>query len=436
MFLHELPEHYNIIDSILPTSVFDDESVLLFIESAMEFLYEYVNEHPESVSEPDFKEEILQELTEYLCLLFENHLIYDEDLVDEIEFYVDAAWDLFSISIFPERSLSQDENENTEEVDYEFLDKQIDYLRTVPQPAQRTNEWYTFRHKLITASSAYKAFESQCMQNQLIYEKCQPLRMNTEDDAQVGPNKIQNLTSPLHWGQKYEPISVLLYEEMYNTKVEDFGCIPHSSYNFLGASPDGIVVDKNSERYGRMLEIKNVVNREITGIPKKEYWIQMQLQMEVCNLDKCDFLETKFLEYPDENSFSNEQEDVKRGIILYFNTKENVAFYVYKPLDILSSDDIDAWIEQQLVQHEKNGMLWIRNIYWKLEKLSCVLVLRNKTWFQNNVKQLEYIWSIILRERVTGCSHRAPNKKSAINQSFDKTSEGCLLKIHTEKFFK
>ena len=45
-----------------------------------------------------------------------------------------------------------------------------------------------------------------------------------------------------------------------------------------------------------MLEIKNIVNREINGIPKKEYWIQMQLQMEVCDLGECDFLETRFKE--------------------------------------------------------------------------------------------------------------------------------------------
>ena len=31
----------------------------------------------------------------------------------------------------------------------------------------------------------------------------------------------------------------------------------------------GINVDKKSPLFGRMLEIKNIVNREITGIPKK-----------------------------------------------------------------------------------------------------------------------------------------------------------------------
>ena len=94
-----------------------------------------------------------------------------------------------------------------------------------------------------------------------------------------------NTNTTLHWGQKYEPVSILLYETMYDTQIEDFGCIQHPLHTFLGASPDGINVDSSSERYGRMLEIKNIVNREINGIPKKEYWIQMQQQMEQGHID-------------------------------------------------------------------------------------------------------------------------------------------------------
>lgn len=60
----------------------------------------------------------------------------------------------------------------------------------------------------------------------------------------------------MHWGQKYEELSVMFYEKQYNTKVEDFGCIPHDDCYFLGASPDGIIVDEESPIYGRMLEIK------------------------------------------------------------------------------------------------------------------------------------------------------------------------------------
>ena len=101
----------------------------------------------------------------------------------------------------------------------------------------------------------------------------------------------------MHWGQKYEPVSVMYYETTFSTKVAEYGCIQHNNYKFLGASPDGIVSDPLLPRFGRMLEIKNIVNRDIDGIPKKEYWIQMQLQMETCDLNECDFLETRFIEY-------------------------------------------------------------------------------------------------------------------------------------------
>ena len=45
-----------------------------------------------------------------------------------------------------------------------------------------------------------------------------------------------------------------------------------------------------NSQYGRMLKSKTL-SIGITGIPE-EYWIQMQIQMETCDLSCCDFLET------------------------------------------------------------------------------------------------------------------------------------------------
>ena len=245
-----------------------------------------------------------------------------------------------------------------------------------------------------------------------------------------------NVNSTFHWGQKYEPLSVQIYEHIYNTKIEDFGCIQHNTYKFLGASPDGINVDKNSNLYGRMLEIKNIVNREITGIPKKEYWIQTQLQMEVCDLDECDFLETKFTEYQNFSEFCNDGKektlkDEFKGIIMYFSTKEGRPFYLYKPLQITDYTEIDNWEEQMIEKYEseQHNMLWIKNHYWKLEKLSCVLILRNRKWFQDNIAQLEKVWNIILKERETGYEHRAPVKRVKKEVINNQGFQGCLLNI-------
>ena len=94
--------------------------------------------------------------------------------------------------------------------------------------------------------------------------------------------------------------------------------MPHPKYPYIGASPDGINVDSTSGLYGRMLEIKNPTTREITGIPKEEYWVQMQLQMEVCGLNHCDFLETKFSVYETKEQFDEDGDFYKsKDCLLY-----------------------------------------------------------------------------------------------------------------------
>ena len=42
---------------------------------------------------------------------------------------------------------NQDEEANKKAImKKQAMDKKIDYLKNVPQPDQRTNEWYIFRH--------------------------------------------------------------------------------------------------------------------------------------------------------------------------------------------------------------------------------------------------------------------------------------------------
>jgi hypothetical protein len=119
---------------------------------------------------------------------------------------------------------------------------------------------------------------------------------------------------------------------------------------------------------------------------------------------------------------------------MYFNTKDAKPFYLYKPLSLTNNEDILKWEEDMLdkYQSSEHNMMWIKNHYWKLEKLSCVLILRNKKWFQDNIGQIENVWNIILKERDTGYQHRAPNKrvkKDTINVNTDFEGKGCLINI-------
>jgi putative phage-type endonuclease len=321
------------------------------------------------------------------------------------------------------------------------MTQKIQTLREKPQPDQRTPEWYARRNNLITASAASKAFGSQASVNQLVYEKCKNYSAaaaaaaastgtGTEHASSPQGPLQGSVNSPLHWGQRYEPVTVMVYEYRNKTRLGEFGCIQHDDYPFIGASPDGINVDPASPIYGRMVEIKNIFNREITGRPKEEYWIQTQIQMEVCDLDECDFVETRFKEYDSEAEYIADTNGVsgytscgnEKGIILWFQTapaltqqgyvSQPIQLYEYAPIGVTPADEeYTEWEAAVFAKHECARNIWVRTIYWYLDEYSCVLVRRNRLWFSEAVKVLERVWATIEEERQTGYEHRAPAKK-------------------------
>ena len=376
-------------------------------ESAAILLDAYINENLLMMYDPKFHDNLFDSLYSLLELQFAN--LYNYDIEKELCAIIDDVISNYFKLIIPKRSSGKTfiriQNPN-----YKKLQEKIRVIESRPQPDQRTDEWYVFRHNLITASSAWKALDTQSLQNQLIYEKCCPLDLSKF--------KFSSTDSPLHWGQKYEDVSIQYYEKIYQAKVKDYGCIQHDKYPFLGASPDGINVKKNHNLYGRMLEIKNIVNRDITGIPKREYWIQMQLQMETCNLNECDFLETRFKEYESREEFDNDgtfqytSDGKYKGVMVYF-MKNDKPHYEYAPFNC-TEKAFEKWEEK--IMEKNSNYSWMKNIYWRLDEISCVLVLRNKKWFEKAIVKIGEVWDIIEKERVTGYQHRAPKKQAKKNK--------------------
>lgn len=349
----------------------------------------------------------------------------DADIENELTNIVDESLQIFFTNVYPARSHRQTYIVRPPNID--TMKKILDYLNSIPQPDQRTEEWFKLRHNYLTASNIWKAFSTEGARNQLIYSKCIPVD-TTKYDA-------FNLESPLHWGQKYESVSLEWYEREYKTKVSAFGCIPHPTIEFLAASPDGINTDATNDRYGRMVEVKNIVNRDITGIPKTEYWIQMQMQMEVCNLDECDFLETRFTEYDDNDSFANDgtfttsQDGKPKGIMMLFMDRNGRPVYEYAEIGI---DELSFNEWNDAIMEKNLKLSWLKNIYWKLDEVSVVLVDRNKHWFHAAMPVLTDIWTTIELERNTGCSHRAPKKRLRVASEADIIFPKCLIQMHEE----
>lgn len=475
--MNELEELKDILDDIeyndMPSSTFDDmteDEKVDIINTIIQLMHDYVVENPEQIHEADFHDKMLESIDELINESTSNFSDgYDKTESQNIMIdLVDVAIDMFYLQIMPKRSYHANYfGEIPSNSNKKNISTILKNLKTIPQPEQRTMEWYLYRHELITASNAFKIFDTQCGQNQLIFEKCKPLTLpmiNAKNES-VGTSLIHydnldivknaskiedikrvteelslvvNINSPLHWGQKYEPVTTMYYDFINNTSVSEYGCIRHPKYSFIGASPDGIVDDINDEKYGRMVEIKNIVNREITGIPLKAYWVQMQLQMEVCDLDMCDFIETRFKEYSDKDSFNADGDFNNtlcgkfKGIMLCFVNKQHMPVYEYKPFTMGEKEYTEQWLPNILIKHAELGNYHVHTYYWWLEEISCVLVVRNRLWFELNIGTISKFWDTIVKERITGYSHRAPAKQIA-KQKSDVIFQKCMLTLNEDE---
>ena len=415
------------------------ENELLELEiDVYENINDYIDEFAIQYSNPKFHESLIDDVSQLIIMVgVETGLFDNEDDDESLHKFVEKRAEcFFEMGIAPLRSYPADyivppQSQETKDI----LKIQLTYLLNLPQQTQRTPEWYSTRHGLMTASNIYKIFGSQCLYNSFICDKCKPLLVPTIENE----SKCVNTESPMHWGVKYEPLTQMIYKILYCSRepIAEFGCIQHPDFSCIGASPDGINIDSTSNHYGHMIEIKNIVNREITGIPSEAYWVQTQIQMEVCGLDMCDFVETRFKEYKDEEDFWMEEgnddggnEKEFRGIILYFVHKTAVGstpLYEYRIVDSDSYNKskhkryTDDWINETIA--EKQNYSLYKTIYWYLDEISCVIIPRNKVWFNSAIEKILDTWKVIENERVDGFSHRLPKKINKVKPSI------CVIKL-------
>lgn len=439
-----------------------------------EHIFEWIDESLKSeiihFSNPNFHGIIISEVSEMVVsaysYLSEFNEDDDDDYADIINLVTNCVNVFFNTDMsnpsIPKRSYP--DSHSVGEIDYKHITQIISTLSNRYQPAQRTPEWYEYRHSMMTASNIYKALGSDALINSLIFDKCKPFD-NGKCVAYSG-----NVESSLNFGIRYEPVSLLLYEHIFKTKVSDFGCLKHPLYDYIGASPDGINTDIQSSKYGRMLEIKNIVNREITGIPLEAYWIQMQFQMEVCGLDECDFFETRFKEFDNESEFYNYNDDVYKGLMLHFmrtsefHEIEPETVYIHMPMSLVETlrnvkiqsntitksiveikrSIVKKWIDTIITENSELSLHTIK--YWRLDEMSCVLVSRNNVWISAAIPKISEIWNIIVREREDGWEHRAPKKRVKVEtlmngtgtleesiSRFSKNGKGvCVIKLDPE----
>ena len=286
-----------------------------------------------------------------------------------------------------------------------YLKEQFEHLKNEPQPEQRTTPWYEMRNNMLTASDWGVMLGDNPYSNpkDLILKKC-----GHEKPFKVGPAIL--------WGVKYEEVAVQIYEHRNQVKVIEFGLIQHPTIKYLGASPDGITKD------GVMLEIKCPKSRVITGIPPVYYFDQVQGQLEVCELDRCDFLECKLAEYDSAEEYyaDNFNDDYfynnlgkEKGVVAeFFNLNDRSLKFEYGPLGG-NKDTVELWENKMKIKYEDNPIYaYIGLSYWKLLDVSCIPIYRDQEWFAKAKLKLADFWNKILHYREHGVEELLIKKPS------------------------
>lgn len=260
-------------------------------------------------------------------------------------------------------------------------------LLNVRQVAQRSDAWYTETMDLLTASELAQIFKTGSRtRGLLVMAKTQPL-VSRGGSATVPSD---NMTA-FDWGIRFEPVVKMIYESRYQSKIADVGRLYHTTKPRCAASPDGIVVE--GARSGRLIEIKCPVTREPGATVPDEYYAQMQQQLEVCDLELCDYVEAKFRAVYSSAVPTSVQGPARHfGTIWRLEHESDGAItsrYVYGPLD-----------EEQLVcdcvgPHE----MVMERVPWELLSWNEIQVPRNRAWWQMIEPKIDSFWDDVAAAR-------------------------------------
>jgi len=288
------------------------------------------------------------------------------------------------------------------------IKEKLQKLKELKLPEQRSEEWYAIREGILTASSLADAIGEGhfCTKDQLLIQKCGGERGDV-------PFEI------VEWGVMYEPVATSFYEKLNNLKVLEFGLVPHPTFKIFGASPDGICDEDSPEEYvGRMLEIKCPPKRQFTNEVPKHYWMQMQGQLESCDLEECDFLQVKITEYLCEEDYQNDKYidndllkegysslKLPKGLLLAFvtdNGNKNPTIKYEYPEFYLSYDELIKWSDNKISEYENIHYDRIVKHWWKIERYECTLVGRDRKWWLETEEKIIDFWEDVEHYRKVG----------------------------------
>ena len=303
---------------------------------------------------------------------------------------INLIYNIVSVSIDDNVTIEYIEKRLKEILKYQI---ELEKLKKIPVITQRTPEWFQARQTMTSASDFGQALNKGQYGNQrdFLIKKI------------TGKSKEIAYKAPLFWGVRYEDPAIEIYSKRNRVKVFEFGLIKHPEIKHFGASPDGI------SELGIMLEIKCPFKRKIDGKILEQYYYQIQGQLEVCNLNECDFLECEFHSYKDnERDFLEDNEKLKEyGIIISYKEIDDED-YKYKYSNINDNKkDMIIWKNKEISNFDI--LIEFKIEFWKIKKYHCQRVYRDVNKFNEEIEDIHKLWDKIEYFR------KEENKKEFIN---------------------
>ena len=279
-------------------------------------------------------------------------------------------------------------------------------LKSLPMIVQRSPEWHDVRKQLLTASDLGQALNRGKFGNRdaLINKK-----------AGLTEDLFNGNIPPLKWGTMYEPVALSCYQSRHlNIDVHEFGLVRHPNISVFGASPDGITDT------GIMIELKCPWRRVIKHdeVPE-QYMLQIQGQLEVCDLDECDYVECVLQEMGDRDHYLATiafDATVDHGIVLEYS---NLS-YAYSPINLTPLQAL-KWCEDYVgVTNADPTKLLCTIHFWKLNDINIVRVMRDKKMFDDLKPLIIKFWGDVEEKRLLklkdGEKQTAVSKKKRVKK--------------------
>jgi hypothetical protein len=272
------------------------------------------------------------------------------------------------------------------------------WLLTATQVEQRTESWYAEKREVLTASEIGALWKGPRTRAALVLEKAstEPPFINTRLAT------TRKETRATDWGIRYEPIVKQILEKELRCSISELGRIRHRNPSYkVGASPDGLItVAEDKELIGRLVEIKCPISRIIKSdtVPV-DYWYQMQLQMEVCDIDVCEFVEVKFEEEKEDIPMTDVAPKAQGWITLEAHSDTFALRYIYHA-EPTPPASVEPWVA-------------VETYGWKQKELRRVQVPRDRTWFATIQEDLRKFWDDVAAARAGTFQVPEPTRKRA-----------------------